>query len=282
MAGIVTDPLVMTSTESRPPRSAPATSKTAFLVVDTESVPDGDLIARVRFPGEKLTPDQAIDRFREEIRASSPSGSDFIPVTFQTPVAACVIRVGAKFELQRVSCLDAPEYRPDEVVRKFWHGVDHYRAQMVTFNGRGFDIPLLEFAAFRRGINLSGHLQKTRNRYNGGLDLQEWFSNYGACRMQGGLNLLAKMLGLPGKMDVAGHQVLDMHRAGQRKEINDYCLCDTLDTYFVFLRTRVLTGEIDLDEEQKLMALAQETLESQADEYPVILEYLRQWRPTSP
>jgi predicted PolB exonuclease-like 3'-5' exonuclease len=269
----------MTATEPRTAHSAVAAPKTAFLIVDTESVPDGDLIARVRYPGEKLTPDEATDRFRDECRAASPSGSDFVPVTFQTPVSASVIRVGAKFELQKVSCLDAPDYRPAEVVRKFWMGVDFYRAQLVTFNGRGFDIPLLELAAYRRGINLHTHIQKTRNRYNGGLDLQEWFSNYGACRLNGGLNLLAKMLGLPGKMDVTGQQVLDMYRRGEQAAINSYCLCDTLDTYFVFLRTRVLTGDIDLEEEQKIIALARETLEGQADEYPIIRDYLKAWNP---
>jgi predicted PolB exonuclease-like 3'-5' exonuclease len=267
----------MTSADARPGKATASTPKTSFLIVDTESVPDGDLIARVRYPGERLTPEAAIDRYRDECRAASPVGSDFIPVSFQTPVAVCVLRVGPRFELQKLSCLDAPEFRPAEVVRKFWLGVDIYRAQLVTFNGRGFDIPLLELAAFRQGINLSTHMQKTRHRYNGGLDLLEWFTNFGAYRVVGGLNLLAKMLGLPGKTDVDGSQVLELYRRGDLRAINDYCLCDTLDTYFVFLRTRVLTGDIDIDEEQKLHALACETLDAHAEEYPVVRTYLADW-----
>ena len=78
----------MTAVESHPASpAAPPTTKTAYLVVDTESVPDGDLIARVKYPGQTLTPDEAIDRAAAEARAVSPTGSDFLPVTFQTPVA---------------------------------------------------------------------------------------------------------------------------------------------------------------------------------------------------
>ncbi len=269
----------MTSTSPGPARATSDPSiRTAFLVIDSESVPDGDLIARVKYPGDKLTPDEAIERARAEARAASPTGSDFIPVTFQIPVAVCALRVAADFRLQKVSCLDAPHFRPGEVVKKFWWGLDFYKAKLVTFNGRGFDVPLMELAAFRHGINIGEHIRKSRNRYNGGLDLQEFFTNYGACRLVGGLNLLAKMIGLPGKMDVKGDQVLDMHRQGDLKGINQYCLCDTLDTYFIFLRTRVLTGEIDVDEEQKLVALARESLEAQIDEFPILNQYFEQWK----
>ena len=269
----------MTSTGPGPARTAadPAT-RTAFLVIDTESVPDGDLIARVKYPGDKLTADEAIERARTEARVASPTGSDFLPVTFQVPVAACAIRVGLDFRMQKLSCLDSPHYRQNEVVKKFWWGLDFYKAKLVTFNGRGFDVPLMELAAFRNGINIGEHIRKSRNRYNGGLDLLEFFTNYGAYRVVGGLNLLAKMIGLPGKMDVKGDQVLDLHRAGDLKAINEYCLCDTLDTYFIFLRTRVLTGEIDAEEEQKLLALARETLEGQREEFPILQQYLEQWK----
>ena len=55
--------------------------------------------------------------------------------------------------------------------------------------------------------------------------------------MTGGLNLVANLLGKPGKMDVQGDMVQDMYNAGRLADINDYCRCDVLDTYFVFLRT---------------------------------------------
>jgi hypothetical protein len=95
--------------------------------------------------------------------------------------------------------------------------------------------------------------------------------------MVGGLNLLAKLIGKPGKMDVAGDKVLQMFREGQHQKINDYCLCDTLDTYFVFLRTRVLTGDLTPDQEQDLVAQGRAFLSGRAEEHPALVEYLASW-----
>lgn len=259
------------------PASVPAT---AFLILDTESVPDGALLARVKYPGEKLSPEEAIARAQAEAREQSRDGSDFLPVTFQYPIAVCVLRVATDFTLQALTALDAPHYRPEEMVRKFWQGVAHYKARLVTFNGRGFDMPLLELAAFRQGLSARDYFYNSRNRYNGNhIDLFDWLSNYGACRLAGGLNLLAKLLGKPGKMEVAGDQVYAMYRAGQLQDINDYCLCDTLDTYFVFLRTRVLLGEMPLELEKMLIQKARAWLTGKALEVPALRRYLDSWQP---
>jgi predicted PolB exonuclease-like 3'-5' exonuclease len=255
--------------------SAPAT---AFLILDTESVPDGRLIARVKYPGEQLGPEEAVARARAEAREQSPTGSDFLPVSFQYPVAVCVVRVGADFRLQAVTCLDAPHFRPAEIVKKFWLGVGLYRAKLVSFNGRGFDLPLLELAAFRYGCSLRDHIAANRNRYGGNhLDLMDWLSNYGACRLAGGLDLLSKLLGKPGKMEVSGDQVYEMHRAGRHQDVNDYCMFDTIDTYFVFLRTRVLSGDLTPEQERQLVEQARAWLTARSAEAPALRRYLDHW-----
>ena len=252
--------------------------ETAFIILDTESVPDGQLLGRVKYPEDVLTPEEAIQRAQTEARELSPAGSDFLPVTYQIPVAVCVLRVAADFSLQAIACLDAPEYRPEEIVRKFWLGTSRYKAKLVTFNGRGFDLPLLELAAFRYGYSARDHFYNSRNRYNGNhVDLFDWLSNFGACRLTGGLNLLAKMLGKPGKMEMAGDQVYALWREGRTREINDYCMFDTLDTYFVFLRTRVLLGEITLDEEKRYVERARTWLGMKATELPALQQYLNNW-----
>lgn len=252
-------------------------SRTAYLVLDTESVPDGRLLSAVKYAAENLTPEAAIERAQKDAREQSWSGSDFLPVSFQVPVAVCVLRVGPDFALQGLSCLDAPQFRPREIVKTFWLGVATYKAKLVTFNGRGFDMPLLELAAFRYGYSAREYYQNSRNRFNGPIDLMDWLSNFGACRMTGGLNLLAKMLGKPGKMDVSGEQVYQLYREGKLQEINDYCLCDTLDTYFVFLRTRILTGDINLDQETELISNAKDLLRGKVAEFPVLARYLDNW-----
>ena len=255
---------------------------TGFLVFDTESVPDGTLLGRVKYPREALPPEEAIARARQEAREASKGGSDFLPVTFQVPVAVCVVRVAVDFTLQRVTCLGAPDFETPDIVRQFWRGVEHYaHARLVTFNGRGFDLPLMELAAYDHGIAAANYFHNSRNRYHGKhIDLMDWMGNYGAYRLTGGLNLLAVRGERPagcGKLDVAGDQVYEMYRAGQRQAINDYCLFDTLDTYFVFLRTRVLLGEFDAEHEGRLARRARQWLEEAREHYPALETYLTAW-----
>src|SRR5436190_4780125 len=257
--------------------SPDASTRTAFLVVDTESVPDGRLLSAVKYAGDNLSPEEAIERARTEARETSWSGSDFLPVSFQLPVGVCVLRVGTDFTLQALTCLDAPHFRPREIVKKFWLGISCYKAKLVTFNGRAFDMPLLELAAFRYGYSARDYYQNSRNRFNGPIDLCDWMTNFGACRLAGGLDLLAKLLGKPGKMEVSGDQVYQMYLDGKLQEINDYCLCDTLDTYFVFLRTRILTGDLTPEQEAELLAKARELLEAKTAEFPVLRRYLDTW-----
>ncbi len=256
-----------------------AATTAAFLVFDTESVPDGRLLARVKYPGEALTPEEAIEKARNEARDNSKDGSDFLPVTFQVPVAVCVLRVGPDFLPQALACLDAPAFRTPEIVRQFWRGVSLYsRAKLVTFNGRGFDLPLMELAAFDHGCSARDYFAGSRNRFNGNhIDLFDWLSNYGAFRMVGGLNLMARRGDRPagvGKMEVAGDQVYEMYRAGRRQDINDYCMFDTLDTYFVFLRTRVLMGEMSAEQEEQLARRARAWLADQIVKQPALRQYL--------
>lgn len=256
--------------------------KPAYLVVDIETIPDGDLLARTRYPGERLTPAEAVKRAREEARTASATGSDFLPLTWQVPIALCVGRVGPDFRLQDLRCLDSPHFRPREITRAFWRGLDLYRARLVTFNGRCFDLPVLELAAFRWAIPVPHHFldrSNSRNRYGDGhLDLMDFLSNFGAYRFVGGLNLLAKMLHKPGKMAVHGADVYDLYLDGRLQHINDYCMFDVLDTYFVFLRTRVLTGDLTPEEEQSVVKETKTWLTGRLGELPHLRQYLDHWQ----
>src|SRR5262249_10602975 len=152
-------------------------------------------------------------------------------------------------------------------------------ATLVTFNGRGWDLPLLELAAFRYGVSAGReYFLKNRDRFKGThLDLLDSLNNFGGCHHTGGLNLLAKLLGKPGKMETSGDKVYSLCREGKLQEINDYCAFDTLDTYFVFLRTRVLTGELTLEQEQAVVQYAKEFVSAKAAEMPGLRQYLENW-----
>ena len=83
-------------------------------------------------------------------------------------------------------------------------------------------------------------------------------------------------------MDVSGDQVYEMYRAGRYQEINDYCMFDTLDTYFVFLRTRILTGDVTPEQEAELVAKARKTLAAQTRDLPALKHYLDHWTDWQP
>ena len=274
----------MTESGAGKSEAQPAGGPPAYLIFDTESVPDGRLLGKVKYQTEELPEEEAVRRAQNEAREQSRVGSDFIPYTFQVPIAVCVIRVAADFGLQQITPLGAPNFRPGEIVQQFWTGVSlclkkFVKLKMITFNGRGFDLPLMELAAFRYRITCgSEYFARSRDRYRSNhIDLLDWLSNVGATRLPGGLNLLSKILGKPGKMDVAGDQVYEMHRAGRLQEINDYCMFDTLDTYFVFLRTRVMTGEITGQQEEEVVERARSWLAGRVNELPGLAKYLENW-----
>ena len=261
------------------------TPKIRFLVFDVESVADGQLVSKIRFPGEDLTPPDAIRKYRDEL--IEEKGTDFIPYSFQIPISVVAAKVSGDYSLVDIVVLDHPEYRPHKITEDFWRGWEAYhRPTLVTFNGRSFDIPLLELAAFRYGINVGSWLsttgpnyQQPRYRYNTSahFDLYEILTNFGSSRLTGGLNLAANMLGKPGKMDTQGCMVQDMYDQGQLEEINDYCRCDVLDTYFVFLRLAVVMGNLTLDQEQELVAAAKTWLEGRAEDSAAYRMYLERW-----
>ncbi len=261
------------------------TSSVRYFVFDIESVADGTLVSKLRYPDQQLAPPEAVQRYREEL--IEKHGSDFIPYTFQLPVSLVIGKVSDDFQLLDLVALDEPEFRPHIITEHFWRGWEGYqRPTLVTFNGRTFDVPLMELAAFRYGLSVPGWFdtqarsyEQHRNRYNlnSHLDLHDMLTNFGATRFTGGLNLAANLLGKPGKMDVQGHMVQDLYNENKLAEINDYCRCDVLDTYFVFLRTCVLLGQITLQREKQLIADTRQWLEERQEATPIYATYLQNW-----
>lgn len=286
--GILRD--VRPLTDDRVPAMSDAPSPAvSHLVFDVETVGDGELVSRVKYPDAELPPADALKRFRADL--IEHKGTDVLPVTFVKPCSVSVAKVAADGTLLGLSSLDEPHHRPAVMVRQFWDGWRHYgRPTFVTFNGRGYDLPVLELNAFRAGLSLQDWFddsgpsyRQRRNRYNTGshLDLMEVLSNFGAGRISGGLNVMANMLGKPGKTGIDGSQVQDMYDGGRTEEINRYCRCDVLDTYFVLLRTRVLRGELTLEDEHARVESAKAYLEAHRED-PACRYYLEHWGDWTP
>lgn len=257
-----------------------------YLLFDIESVADPDLVAAVRHPDGDVEPDEAVRLYRAELLEKK--GSDFIPYTFQFPVSLALAKVRDDFSLSGLGVLKFEDAGPGQITKKFWEGWLYYRRPtLVTFNGRGFDVPLLEQMALRYAISIpewfafgAKTYDQPRNRYNIGahLDLCDMLTNFGAAHYSGGLNLAAKATRHPGKIGKCGDMVQDLFNEKRFKEIHDYCRCDVLDTYFLFLRLMTLTGRISRNEERDLTERTIHWLENESASIAVYREYLDAWK----
>lgn len=264
------------------------------LVLDIETVVDGRLVQRVKWPGEPgLSPREARERLAAEQLESTDGRSDFIPHVFHVPVSVALAGIDESFRLVGLATLDRPRFRPHAIARAFWEGWDKRRQpQLVTFNGRGFDLPVLEMAAYRYGIPAPGWFgvegpssPRARYQQRKHIDLMEYLTSHGAVRMVGGLHMLATLLHKPGKMDTKGSMVQDLWDRGEHLRIDDYCLCDVLDTYFVHLRVAVLRGLVRSESENSLVESARELVAAHVAEYPGLSEYLEKfgyWKAPDP
>jgi predicted PolB exonuclease-like 3'-5' exonuclease len=134
---------------------------------------------------------------------------------------------------------------------------------VVTWNGRGFDLPVLSMRSLKLGIPFGWYYSNRDMRYRysdtGHLDLMDYLGDYGASR-NAKLGDVARLIGLPGKVgEVSGKGVHDIYRstvgsanldvvAEKQRSVGRYCLQDTIQTALIFLRSRFHLGKIEREE----------------------------------
>jgi len=255
-----------------------------YLVYDIETITDKALLQKVLYPEMEGKPEEAYQNHLTELGQEDRT---FVNPSFHKPVSIAVVALNADFEISKIGLLGKESKTTRSLVEHFWETYNQSRPVLVDFNGKGFDLRVLELWAFRLGISIrQSHYEKFGARYRFSeevhLDLHEFLTNYGAIRFRGGLDLFAKILGKPGKMDTKGDQVQGLFDEGKRFEIDDYCLADTMDTYFVFLRTLVMRGVIDLDREKTLVEAAKGMMEEKLKQegyFKPYLEHFTYWNP---
>jgi 3'-5' exonuclease len=138
-----------------------------------------------------------------------------------------------------------------EMLADFAHWLDTKKPTVVTWNGRGFDMPVITSRALRHGLSMPWWFsdRHTRYRYSpeGHFDLMDFLADFGAAK-NARLDVYAKLVGFPGKVGVDGSQVLPLVHAGKLDEVNAYCLCDVAQTAAIFLRVELLRGTFDRDQ----------------------------------
>ena len=259
-----------------------------YLVFDIETCVDKELIKAVYDPENALTLDQAYDRARDVLLERSGRQSDFFPVPFHVPIAIATLQADEGYRIRSIGCAGADRYAEAEIVARFWQMFETAQT-LVTFNGRGFDLPVLEMRALKHAISLPRYFGSggARSTYRGSrysdvyhLDLCDFLSNFGAAYRRGSLDMLAKLIGLPGKYTMAGEDVEYLFRQGRQKEINQYCITDVLQTYFLFLRVELLRGKLQPAAYQAVLDAARDYLGQRASEAGgdnFLAEFLQRW-----
>jgi len=170
--------------------------------------------------------------------------------------------LGPEYEIKRLGVVG--EDRPErEMLRDFAKFMEERRPTLATFNGRGFDMPVIAMRCFRHGVTFRHYYASRDVRYRfspeGHLDLMDYASDHGAAK-PAKLDILAKLCGMPGKVGVDGKDVGPLVHAGRIKEVRDYCLCDVVQTTAVFLRVQLLRGELTLEGYRVAMSGLLETI----------------------
>jgi 3'-5' exonuclease len=221
----------------------------SFAIFDIETRIDKALIQAVMYPHEELTEEQAYQRFRRQILEERDGRSDFLPIAFHIPISIVVGNVNGNHLLTAVEVLCAQDYSEADLVHEFWRRVEVFPGTLVSFNGRAFDLPVLELQALRYGCQAPRYFNEKyghRYRYSDEhhYDLFEFLSNAGVHRIRGGFNLLAQLIGLPGKTWVDGSRIQGLWEAGQLQAIHTYCRQDVIQTHGLFLRIELMRGRL--------------------------------------
>lgn len=249
-------------------------SKSYICVFDCETVPDVQLIRRIYgFDGDDLSVAKQAFAMQKEA-----TGSEFLPVMFHKVVAISAVMADEFGKFLRVSTMKGENER--EILTKFIDFINKHNPRLVSFNGRGFDLPMILVRAMRYNISFPSFYEvenkelgkgkwdgNYRDRYSGkfSFDLLDHISEFGSVR---GLKLdtLCASLNLPGKYDVHGDQVLELYYADKIDKINEYCESDTLNTYWLFLKYELLRGNLILDDYANSLQIMSEFLSKNCSE----------------
>jgi len=260
----------------------------AFLVnvlaFDIETVPDVE--SGRRLLGLDGLGDAEVARIMRQ-RQQQASGTEMMRHHLNRIVAiAVVLRTGERF---RVWSLGDPDSSERELVERFFDGIERYSPNLVSWNGSGFDLPVLHYRALLHGVaaprywesgdddqsfRWNNYLNRFHSRHT---DLMDVLAAYQP-RAFAPLDEIAQMLGFPGKLGMDGSRVWEAYAAGEIERIRAYCEVDALNTFFIHLRHELMRGRLSPDGYERECEVVRDWL--QADERDHLAEFLRAWGPS--
>jgi len=255
------------------------------LVFDIETIPD--VAFGRRFHGLDDLPDEQVAKAMFALQRQS-SGSEFLPYEQHRIVAiSCVLRSRDGLRVWSLGELHSSEH---ELVERFFEGIEKFTPDLISWNGSGFDLPVLALRALAAGVRAPRYWETgdgdTAFRYNNYLsrfhwrhtDLMDVLSGFQG-RGRVSLDRAACLLGLPGKLGFSGDQVWDAWLAGNLVGIRQYCETDVLNTYLIYLRFEMMRGRFTRERYAEEVERVKALLRSGKD--PHFTEFLRVWETTA-
>ena len=210
------------------------------------------------------------------------TGTTFLPHYLQKIVAISLVLANKK--QIKVWSLGEENSAEEEIISRFFNGINKHTPMLVSWNGAGFDLPVLHYRSLKHGIDAEnyweiGEQQQTfrwnnyLNRFHyRHLDLMDVLAAY-QNKAFAPLDEIATMLGFPGKMGMSGDKVWDTYQAGDLQAIRNYCETDVLNTYGVYLRFELIRGNLNHNEFNSEIQRLRDYLESENKEH--LLEFLK-------
>jgi len=261
-----------------------------LFVFDIETIPDTDVVPALT--GE-TDPDVDIRRAAlEAYHLEVTSGRNTFPrQPFHRVVAISFLEAEIEFEdgfenyyLRELRTGGTADMNEKRLLQGFFQHFQRIKPRLVSFNGRGFDLPVLKYRAMVHGVqapllhDVTNKWENYSSRYapNWHCDLAEVLSDYGAsARVK--MNEICAAFGLPGKIDVSGGDVTDLYDAGHIDAIRDYCETDVLNTYLIYLRHQLHAGRTSRAGYNRAIADIITLIEQEGEARPHLRQFMDAW-----
>jgi predicted PolB exonuclease-like 3'-5' exonuclease len=253
-----------------------------IFVFDIETVPDVASGRRLHDLVDLTDKEVADAMFK--MRREETGGSEFLRLHLQRIVTiSAVLRSKDQIKVWSLGDVNASE---KELIERFYAGIDKYRPTLISWNGGGFDLPVLHYRSLLHGISAPSYWETGDGdqsfRWNNYLsryhyrhtDLMDVLSGYQS-RACAPLDEIASMLGFPGKMGMSGALVWEYFQRGELMSIRNYCETDVLNTYLVYLRFELVRGKLTQQQYDQECARLREYLQSESK--PHFNEFLQAW-----
>lgn len=248
---------------------------------DIETIPDVELGRRI-YDLHDLTDKQV--GYVMQTKRREETGNEFLSLEQQRVVAISVgLRTRDTFKVWSLGEPNAPEA---EIIQRFFDGIEKYTPDLVSWNGSGFDLPVLHYRALRHGIaaprywevgdedqsfRWNNYLNRFHWRHIDVMDVMSGYQGRGRASLQN----VAMLLNLPGKLGMSGDKVWDSWLEGGIEHIRNYCETDVLNTFLVYLRFELMRGRLSREEYLAENQLIREYLVS--NDKPHFKEFVAAW-----